>query len=78
MDVSASNPPRFCPAGHRLGPNRVLVDAPACACGKGSTGHHYRWKCRVCGACIYSDGHVDNGALMLPESPLIESSRIDA
>ena len=68
--------PTHCECGNRLGPYRVLVDAPRCLCGLGETGHHTRWQCRVCGACVYSDGHTDNSKLALPEPPLSESVRI--
>jgi len=69
--------PRVCGNGHRLGPNRALVDAPRCRCDKAVHGGHNSWTCRVCGHVIYSDGHVDNSKLVLPPPALTDAVRID-
>lgn len=31
----------------------------------------------MCGGCVYSDGHVDNSQLALPEPPLTDAVRIE-
>lgn len=40
--------PTECPAGHPLGPNRVLVGYVPCSC-TDSVLRHQTWTCRTCG-----------------------------
>lgn len=44
-------PPKFCPRGHQLGPNRMLVGHQPCAglCGRG----HMTWECMACYTTTY-------------------------
>lgn len=59
---TAADPPRRCPAGHDLGPNRVTVGFWHCRCDKvkpGSIGH-LGWRCRECEVLIVGDGHTDD------------------
>lgn len=45
--------PTICPAGHRLGPDRVLVGNHPCGCrsADGGPAAHRTWRCRTCDAC---------------------------
>jgi hypothetical protein len=70
--------PTHCHDGHRLGPNRVLVRTAPCDCGKGNTGAHTTWTCRVCGDISYADGHTDDSKLHGGPMPLPEPMRIKA
>jgi hypothetical protein len=47
-------PPRHCPNGHQLGPNRVLVGHQPCS--GGCHGGHTTWECSSCNAIAYSPG----------------------
>jgi len=73
---SASNPPKTCECGNRLGPNRVLVDFARCFCERAEHSGHHTWTCRVCGRITYADGHVDDTKLMLPPPAFPPSVRI--
>jgi hypothetical protein len=68
--------PTHCRNGHRLGPNRVMVRTAFCGCGKGNTGAHTYWMCRVCGDAQFADGHDDDSKLDPPLMPLPEPMRI--
>jgi hypothetical protein len=43
-------PPERCPAGHALGPNRVLVGFQPCRCDRHG---HTTWCCRQCDSTVY-------------------------
>lgn len=45
-------PPRECPNGHKLGPDRVLVGHQVC--GGEDPGGHTTWTCLECDATIYA------------------------
>lgn len=68
--------PTHCAHQHRLGPNRVLVGTAHCRCGRGNTGAHTTWQCRVCGDIRYADGHNDDTRLTEPPPPLPDGARI--
>jgi hypothetical protein len=58
-------PPRHCPNGHRLAPNRMLVGHQPCA--GTCRGGHMTWRCRRCDAAIYALG-VGAGCRLLDAS----------
>lgn len=43
--------PTRCPAGHDLGPDRVLVGALPCLCPPGLVKSHRTWRCVECDLC---------------------------
>lgn len=48
--------PEFCPVGHPLGPNRVLVGSTVCHC---KYGRHRTHRCRQCDGVVYTPPHTD-------------------
>jgi hypothetical protein len=62
MTVWAERRPSHCPAGHRLGPGRVLIGWLGCRCPYPALGHR-TWLCcyivndRKCGLMVYHPAH---------------------
>lgn len=50
--------PLSCPAGHVLGPGRVLVGWYPCQCSGARGGGHRTWRCRVCDAAGHGDENL--------------------